>query len=331
MKFTGRVLRKIRNVSAPRLSLLAGGFRSVRRRSVAILMYHGVTDQQTAIPDWCQVRVDDFREQMEFLRTCYRVLPLSEVTERVRRGAPLPDRTVCLTFDDGFQSFFDQAWPVLTKFHFPATVFLITSLLENRLPPWPGRLLYALSTTKLDSVSFCGTEWRLSKGRSGLSTYEQMVNRLKVLPFEEREYQLACLLNALSGGFSIDFARSPRITMGWKELDSLAHSDLVSFGSHTHTHASLSNCSCDEQRRELECSRDVLRERLPMQNLFCYPFGDWSAATTERVLEAGYCCALTTVPGLNASNADVYSLRRVGIGAGMRGATFEMAILGWCE
>jgi peptidoglycan/xylan/chitin deacetylase (PgdA/CDA1 family) len=326
-----RLLRKIRNTSAPHLTPVAGLLRQLRSRSIAILMYHGVTDEQTAIPDWCQVRVEPFRQQMEFLSQEYHVLGLGEVLQRLSNGLPLPERTACLTFDDGFQNVYSNAWPVLARYQLPSTVFVVTGLLESRLPPWPGRILYALSNTRLSSICFDGMEWELSAGLRGQTIYGQLVNRIKILPAEERERKAEDLVTALGDGAAVDFRKSPRATLGWNEIQELASAGLMCFESHTHTHASLSNCTADEQRQELKVSRDILRERLRTEDLFCYPFGDYAPATMKIVAELGYRCGLTTMPGLNPSSPDVYALRRVGIGHGMTAAMFEMAMLGCFE
>jgi peptidoglycan/xylan/chitin deacetylase (PgdA/CDA1 family) len=295
-------------------------------------MYHGVTDQQTAIPDWCQVRVQHFQRQMEFLSREYRVMPLGEVIQCLTRGSPLPERTACLTFDDGFQNVHTYAWPILERYQLPSTVFLVTSLLGTGLPPWPGRLLHALSNTELRAIRFDGTDYELSTGRRGEAVYSQMVNRIKILPGPERELRVEELVTALGVGSPVDCTKSLRATMGWKEVQELASTGLMGFESHTHTHASLPACMAVELRQELTRSRDILRERLGVvYDLFCYPFGDWTPATNKIVKEVGYCCGLTTTAGVNSSSPDVYALNRVNVGAGMTEAMFEMAMLGWFE
>jgi peptidoglycan/xylan/chitin deacetylase (PgdA/CDA1 family) len=305
--------------------------RRARRRSLAVVMYHGVSREQLAIPDRWQVLPEDFHRQMEFLRQEYCVLPLGEVVQRIRRGLPLADRTVCLTFDDGLRNVLAHAAPVLDTYRLPSTMFLITSLPDSGLPPWPGRLRYALSHTSLPSIHFDGEDWTLHKGGEGLPVYERMVRRIKALPGHEREPALTKLISALCAGQPLDFSKSPHATMSWDEVREAAAGGLMRFESHTHTHASLPNCMGEELRYELETSRDWLRERLPIENLFCYPFGDYSPATTARVSQAGYRCALITGNGINSGVPDVYQLRRVSVVAGMTDARFEMAMLGWGE
>jgi peptidoglycan/xylan/chitin deacetylase (PgdA/CDA1 family) len=48
-------------------------------------------------------------------------------------GTP-PPRTIALTFDDGFQSVYTHAWPVLREFRVPATIFLATAYLGSTAP-----------------------------------------------------------------------------------------------------------------------------------------------------------------------------------------------------
>jgi peptidoglycan/xylan/chitin deacetylase (PgdA/CDA1 family) len=331
MSLPGRALRAARNVCAPHLTPIGGLLRSLRRRSLAVVMYHGVTDKQPAIPDDLQVLPEDFRRQMDFLRQEYCVLPLGEAVQRISRGLPVADRTVCLTFDDGLRNVLTHAAPVLKAYGLPSTVFLITSLPDSRLPPWQGRLRYALGNTILPSIHFDGEDWTLHKGRAGLPVYNSLVRRIKTLPGRERELSLTKLIGALCAPQPLDFSESPHATMGWDDVTEAAAGGLMRFESHTHTHASLSHCASEELRYELETSRDLLRERLPIENLFCYPFGDYSPATTAMVAQAGYRCALITGNGINRRVPDVYRLRRVSVGADMTAARFEMAMLGWCE
>ncbi len=92
---------------------------------VPILMYHHVgdaTDKSSA-----NVSTAVFESQMEFLKIHrYRVMPLEELLERLRRKEPLPPNTVSLTFDDGNLDNLKNAFPILRKMRFPATIFMIT-------------------------------------------------------------------------------------------------------------------------------------------------------------------------------------------------------------
>ena len=68
----------------------------------------------------------------------YRVIPLSVLVRRLRRGEEVAPRTAVITFDDGFLSVYTSAMPILTQLGFPATVFLVAGYCGRR-NDWPGQ------------------------------------------------------------------------------------------------------------------------------------------------------------------------------------------------
>jgi peptidoglycan/xylan/chitin deacetylase (PgdA/CDA1 family) len=68
-----------------------------------------------------------FERQMEFLKVHrYRVLALPEIADLLKEGKSLPFNAVAITFDDGYVDNIKNAFPILRKMGFPATVFVIT-------------------------------------------------------------------------------------------------------------------------------------------------------------------------------------------------------------
>jgi hypothetical protein len=103
---------------------------SSRRHRVPILMYHSVSD--TAEPGrhpyyQTVTSPQSFARQMAFLREHdYTVLGLEEALGSMAGGQGC-QRPVVITFDDGFQDFYTNAFPVLNQYGFSATVFLPTA------------------------------------------------------------------------------------------------------------------------------------------------------------------------------------------------------------
>ena len=48
-----------------------------------------------------------------------------------RRVEPIPPRTFVVTFDDGYESVYRNAWPILKELSVPATVFIVTAYLDT--------------------------------------------------------------------------------------------------------------------------------------------------------------------------------------------------------
>ncbi len=72
---------------------------------------------------------DDFAAQMRFLaERRYSVVSLDAVLDAADGATPLPPSPVAITFDDGFRETFEHARPVLKRFGYTATFFLVTGL-----------------------------------------------------------------------------------------------------------------------------------------------------------------------------------------------------------
>lgn len=96
-----------------------------------ILMYHHVDDRSQ---EWkLSVSPKSFRRQMEFLKAHqYRVLSLQEYTDHLKENMPIPKKSVVITFDDGYENNFVNAFPVLKKLEFPATIFIQVDGINRR-------------------------------------------------------------------------------------------------------------------------------------------------------------------------------------------------------
>ena len=103
---------------------------------VPILTYHSVDDSGSVLST-APLR---FRSQMKTLKERgLQVLPLSALAACLRKKEPLPPQSVVITFDDGFKSFYQEAFPILQPLGFPATVFLVPHYV-GRSSEWNARL-----------------------------------------------------------------------------------------------------------------------------------------------------------------------------------------------
>ena len=87
-----------------------------------ILTYHSISQGPAPL----NISPARFAEQMQWLHDHARVAPLDEVVTALVDGTRLPERTVVLTFDDGYCDFYSDAAPVLRRLKLPATIFLVS-------------------------------------------------------------------------------------------------------------------------------------------------------------------------------------------------------------
>lgn len=104
------------------------------RSGIPILTYHSIDESGSVI----STATDIFQTQMKLLADAnYNVISLNELTRILTAGERLPAKTAVLTFDDGFQNFYSQAFPILEQYGFKATVFLVTDYCD-KYNDWAG-------------------------------------------------------------------------------------------------------------------------------------------------------------------------------------------------
>jgi len=74
-------------------------------------------------------------DHLDYLQSNYQLISLREFVKAKRESRSLPNYSVVLTFDDGFEDFFSVAAPHLAQRKLPATVFVITGRAYGYLPP----------------------------------------------------------------------------------------------------------------------------------------------------------------------------------------------------
>jgi peptidoglycan/xylan/chitin deacetylase (PgdA/CDA1 family) len=106
------------------------------RRTIPILMYHGFTEDPSELYS-AVVSIDMFEQQMSYLKdNDYTVLTVSELARLLSSGQALPPNAVVLTFDDGYEGFYDLAYPVLQKNQLPGTAYLYVDGMVNGGITW---------------------------------------------------------------------------------------------------------------------------------------------------------------------------------------------------
>src|SRR3989338_1149868 len=92
---------------------------------VPILTYHHIDD--VIHSESPTVLEENFSKQMEFIHEKgYNVITLDELVEAIIKNIRLPRNSVVITIDDGYADNYIYAYPVLKKYNFPTTIFLIS-------------------------------------------------------------------------------------------------------------------------------------------------------------------------------------------------------------
>lgn len=113
-----------------------GKMKSKEKSNLKVLMYHHILPRKDIKGPWennsSVLSLEDFENQMRFLKeNKYNIVEMKEAKNYIYNIEDLPEKSVLITFDDGYKSNFEYAYPVLKKYAFKATIFLITSKIEE--------------------------------------------------------------------------------------------------------------------------------------------------------------------------------------------------------
>jgi peptidoglycan/xylan/chitin deacetylase (PgdA/CDA1 family) len=104
--------------------------------ALGIITYHRIAPHVPGLP-WPlhNVTPDRFHEQLSgLLAAGFSFWSLRRVIDCHERGEPVPGRTVVVTFDDGFETVYHNAFPILRELRIPATIFVNTAYLDSDGP-----------------------------------------------------------------------------------------------------------------------------------------------------------------------------------------------------
>ncbi|HZS78436.1 MAG TPA: polysaccharide deacetylase family protein [Ktedonobacteraceae bacterium] len=106
---------------------------------VPIFMYHHVSNQATHnILDYSlTVTTSDFNAQLDWLqKQGYTSINQTELFDALYYGKILPPHPMMLTFDDGYEDVYTDAFPALLAHHYRGVFYIITGMIGGRYMSW---------------------------------------------------------------------------------------------------------------------------------------------------------------------------------------------------
>jgi peptidoglycan/xylan/chitin deacetylase (PgdA/CDA1 family) len=261
------------------------------------------------------------------LKNYCEIVSLRDIPFAVRQRHSRP--VAAVTFDDGFQNTHAVAFPILERFGIPATVFLVTDLVDSENTVWFCRIHEALCRTPLKQVEWEGTAYDLSSVANRASTHSAIQRRLKEDPHPQLIAKMRRLVESLGDDPRKPILNgSPYRMLGTTEIREMLASGLIDFGAHTCSHAILSGLATVERQREISDSLEAVGRLTGVPcRLFAFPNGganDYGRDDVEALEGRGVATAVTTIAGPNDSTVPALELRRYGVGHDTSMALFQL-------
>lgn len=100
-------------------------------KATVILQYHHISNDS---PKSTSTSPEQFAQHMDYLDdNNFNVISIESLMSKLEQKQPLPEKSIVITFDDGYDSIFDNAFPILKSKKFPFTVFVNTQPLKGNL------------------------------------------------------------------------------------------------------------------------------------------------------------------------------------------------------
>lgn len=289
-----------------------------RRNRLLILGYHGVSlDDEHVWRPALYLTAETLEERFKLLRRerCA-VLPLADALQLLEAGE-LPDRSVALTFDDGFYDFRERAHPLLASFGFPATVYLTTYYCRKGLPVFAiacSYLLWKARRRKLNAFWIVSGERPTFDLDSPADAHAAILSLVRFASDASLSgAEKGDLTARLAESLGIDYAAflESRILHILKpaEVTALA-AQGIDFQLHTHRHR-VPDVRTDFLN-EIEENRRAIAEltgRNPVH--FCYPSGVYADQFLPWLAESGVTSATTCKPGAVSRSSEPLLLPRL--------------------
>lgn len=181
-------------------------------RGIPVLYYHSVND---TVDNEVTISPELLKKQLEYIKyQGYITLSMNEVENYILYNQPIPEKSILITFDDGYMDNYSKAYPILKELNMKATIFCITSELDGSYY-LSEEALKEMSQNNIDIESHTVNHLHLNKltydeqlkEMSGSKTKLENITGKKVtsIAFPFDDYNEDSVKAAKNAGYSIAF------------------------------------------------------------------------------------------------------------------------------
>jgi peptidoglycan/xylan/chitin deacetylase (PgdA/CDA1 family) len=304
-----------RNVAA---RIYKSGVKQIANRistPAAVLIYHRVVDLELD-NQLLAVSPANFKNQLDILKEHYNVLLIDEFLYYLTAGKAFPQRSVILTFDDGYYDNLSFALPILEATGLQSLFYISTANIDTNKEFWWDlleKIFYktiSLPSSLQIQINNHNFSFSTNSLEARINTYNRLHPILKYLHPIIRDEKIKDLLHW--SGVENGDAANRVMTTG--ELVAFSKSNSAIIGAHTHNHPALVSLNYTEQLDEINNSKYIL-ESITGERIkhFSYPFGtkaDYNADSIKIMKSVGFEMTCSNFQKLSYSWTNKYEVPR---------------------
>ncbi len=235
-------------------------FRYFSKKGLFVFLFHDVSDVPS---EFCRknelsVTLKIFEKQIEFVKNNFNICSIDDFSEPEKLRAP----AALITFDDGLESYFSNALPILKKYNCPSILFVNMEPVMGK-PFYGGLLSYLAEKNNLFKKTY----------PHYFNLHPSIIERfLKENPITDLETKLIEYYGPFG---SIEIMKMHE------------KNKLCFYGNHLFNHHNALTLSSDELSEAYRKNKAVLESFENHRNCFAYTFGSRSNETTNTIRENG--------------------------------------------
>jgi peptidoglycan/xylan/chitin deacetylase (PgdA/CDA1 family) len=301
------------------------------KSNLTIVMYHYVRPiKKSLYPNIKGLELEEFIEQLEYIRKHYHIISTSDFIEAKREKAALPYNALILTFDDGYNDHFEYVFPILKKLKLKATFFPIGKPCIERSILDVNKIHFILDST----VKYDGLVKYIEDCIRNSNLRNKSIEYYRSKYFKKNRFdspQVNYIKRLLQVGLQYDFRTElvKNIFLKYVSKDEKGFADELycnldelqemksygmEIGSHGYEHYWLNSLNKTDQFSDIKKSLGFLK-LINNKNdnfIFCYPYGGYDDNTLEILDQFNCEAAFTTEVGLvDYSNDNILKLKRI--------------------
>jgi peptidoglycan/xylan/chitin deacetylase (PgdA/CDA1 family) len=208
-----------------------------------ILLYHRIAPPSYNDPYY--VTPEEFRAQMQALKDWgYTTITATQLVNAINVGSMLPQRPVVISFDDGDNSVFSQAFPIMREFGFVGVNYLVSKYIgaegymsieqinELGVAGWE---IGSHSISHADLTTLEHPEWEIIQSQERLAKMFDWPINTFAYPFGKETYDIRIMVsrNYIAGmGLGVTVKQRPGILYYLSRRPVPLHTTIETFGTY---------------------------------------------------------------------------------------------------
>ena len=241
-----------------------------------IFIYHRITNINFD-PQQLAVKPENFYDQINHLSKYYNLIEIEEFFDLIKKGKGFPQKTVILTFDDGYADNFLEAIPILESLNKQSLFYILTGMLNTDAEIWWDQLekIFFVNNNlpqRLE-IEIKGIIYNYTmKNKGEIKLVYNLIHRH--LKYSSLEEQKKIMNNLFDWGNANREGRESHRFLSFSELKNMAKSKSAIIGAHTDMHSPLVTRTYAEQYKDIRKSKEILENIIGKKvEHFSFPFG----------------------------------------------------------